>query len=111
MSTRSTPNCEGKPATRWTIAGAGSTPSRPPTWPRLHLAGHVHCGDIVIDDHGSRVADAVWALYHHAVQCFGAVPTLIEWDTDVPELDVLLDEAARACSAAQQALAPEALVV
>lgn len=75
----------------------------------LHLAGHVHCGDIVIDDHGSRVVDAVWALYRHAVQRFGAVPTLIEWDTDVPELGVLLDEAARARTVARQALAPEAL--
>lgn len=66
----------------------------------IHLAGHCHVhepeGDIVIDDHGSRVCDAVWALYRHAVARFGAVPTLIEWDTDVPSLDVLLDEADRA---------------
>lgn len=75
----------------------------------LHLAGHVHCGDIVIDDHGSRVIDEVWMLYRHAVQRFGAVPTLIEWDTDVPALDVLLDEADRARSVALQALVPEAL--
>jgi uncharacterized protein len=66
----------------------------------LHLAGHcrvsdVH-GDIVIDDHGSRVCDAVWRLYQHAVSRFGAVPTLIEWDTDIPALDVLLAEAATA---------------
>ncbi|WP_310564419.1 DUF692 domain-containing protein [Hydrogenophaga sp.] len=75
----------------------------------LHLAGHVHCGDIVIDDHGSRVVDAVWALYRHAVQRFGAVPTLIEWDTDVPALGVLLDEADRARAVARQALAAEEL--
>jgi uncharacterized protein (UPF0276 family) len=62
----------------------------------LHLAGHVHAGDIVIDDHGSRVIDTVWLLYGHALRCFGAVPTLIEWDTDVPTLSVLLDEAQRA---------------
>jgi len=66
----------------------------------IHLAGHCHVhdthGDIVIDDHGSRVCDAVWALYRHAVDRFGAVPSLIEWDTDVPSLDVLLDEAGRA---------------
>ena len=66
----------------------------------LHLAGHCHVsdehGDIVVDDHGSRVCDAVWDLYRHAIGCFGAVPTLIEWDTDVPALDVLLDEAERA---------------
>jgi len=75
----------------------------------LHLAGHVHCGDIVIDDHGSHVADAVWTLYRHAIQHFGAVPTLIEWDTDVPELGVLLDEAARARPVAREAIAPEAM--
>lgn len=66
----------------------------------LHLAGHCHVsdehGDIVVDDHGSRVCDAVWDLYRHAMARFGAVPTLIEWDTDVPALDVLLDEARRA---------------
>ena len=64
----------------------------------LHLAGHAHARDIVIDDHGSRVCDAVWTLHAHAVQRFGAVPTLIEWDTEVPPLDVLLDEAQRARS-------------
>jgi hypothetical protein len=66
----------------------------------IHLAGHCHVsdahGDIVIDDHGSRVCDAVWDLYRHAIGRFGNVPTLIEWDTDVPSLDVLLDEAWRA---------------
>jgi uncharacterized protein (UPF0276 family) len=49
-----------------------------------------------IDDHGSRVAPAVWALYAKALARFGTVPTLIEWDTVVPALDVLLDEAAQA---------------
>jgi hypothetical protein len=66
----------------------------------MHLAGHCRVndahGDIVIDDHGSRVCDAVWRLYGHAVQRFGVVPTLIEWDTDIPALDVLLDEAHQA---------------
>ncbi len=62
----------------------------------LHVAGHRHCGDIVIDDHGSRVDDAVWALYRHANERFGAVPVLVEWDTDVPPLQVLLDEVDRA---------------
>ncbi len=77
----------------------------------LHLAGHCRIngecgdehgalGDIVIDDHGSRVCDAVWRIYQHAVQRFGPVPTLVEWDTDVPELDVLLQEAAHAKAAA-----------
>lgn len=62
----------------------------------LHLAGHLDCGDIVIDDHGSRVCEAVWKIYQHAQQRFGGVPSLIEWDTDVPALGVLLAEAARA---------------
>ena len=46
-----------------------------------------------IDDHGSRVSGEVWSLYREAIACFGAVPTLIEWDNDVPPLDVLLQEA------------------
>ena len=71
----------------------------------LHLAGHVHCGDIVIDDHGSRVPEPVWSLYRHALERLGPVPTLIEWDTDVPELGVLLDEAERARSMGQVASA------
>ena len=66
----------------------------------IHLAGHRHVsdqhGDIVIDDHGSRVCEAVWRLYRHALSRFGMVPTLIEWDTNIPALNVLLDEAARA---------------
>ena len=66
----------------------------------IHLAGHAHVrdehGDIVIDDHGSRVCAEVWQLYEHAIERFGSVPTLIEWDTEIPALDVLLDEAERA---------------
>jgi uncharacterized protein (UPF0276 family) len=62
----------------------------------IHLAGYCDLGDIVIDDHGSRVHDPVWDVYRHAVRRFGQVPTLIEWDTDVPPLPVLLDEAAKA---------------
>jgi uncharacterized protein (UPF0276 family) len=73
----------------------------------LHLAGHCRVsdahGEIVIDDHGSRVCPPVWQLYRHALDCFGPVPTLIEWDTDVPALEVLLDEAERARGLARQA--------
>ena len=59
----------------------------------LHLAGHLDCGDMVIDDHGSRVCDAVWQIYRHAQQRFGNVDSLVEWDTDIPALAVLLAEA------------------
>ncbi len=62
----------------------------------IHLAGHLVTDLAVIDHHGDRVSDAVWGLYCRALRRFGDVPTLIEWDTDVPALDVLLDEAARA---------------
>lgn len=62
----------------------------------IHLAGHADLGDIVIDDHGSRVSPAVWQLYETALRHCGPVPTLIEWDTDIPALEVLLDEAAQA---------------
>jgi uncharacterized protein (UPF0276 family) len=62
----------------------------------IHLAGYDASGEIVIDDHGSRVRPDVWVLYEHALRRFGAVPTLVEWDTDVPPLAVLLDEAQRA---------------
>lgn len=66
----------------------------------IHLAGHARNEadgrPILIDDHGSRVGAPVWALYERALERFGGVPTLIEWDTDIPKLEVLLDEAARA---------------
>ncbi|MGU7778978.1 MNIO family bufferin maturase [Burkholderia sp. PU8-34] len=67
----------------------------------IHLAGHSvrqleNGRTLRIDDHGSRVAPPVWALYEAALQRFGPVPTLIEWDTDVPPLDILMEEAATA---------------
>jgi hypothetical protein len=62
----------------------------------IHLAGHAVSDGVLIDDHGSRVCDDVWALYAHAITRLGALPTLIEWDTDVPPLETLVDEAARA---------------
>lgn len=68
----------------------------------IHLAGHlrkeVDGRPLLIDDHGSRVPEPVWTLYARALEKCGAVPTLIEWDTNVPELDVLLAEATRAGS-------------
>jgi uncharacterized protein (UPF0276 family) len=62
----------------------------------MHLAGHLVTQEAVIDHHGDRVAEPVWALYEAAVRRFGIVSTLIEWDTDIPALEVLLDEAERA---------------
>ena len=66
----------------------------------IHLAGHtrvtVDDQEVLIDDHGSRVIEPVWALYERALSRIGPRPTLIEWDTALPTLEVLLDEAARA---------------
>ncbi|MCW5624076.1 MAG: DUF692 domain-containing protein [Burkholderiales bacterium] len=64
----------------------------------IHLAGHSKADDVLIDDHGSRVGEPVRQLYRSAIDRFGAVPTLIEWDTAIPPLDVLLDEAVRAAT-------------
>ena len=66
----------------------------------IHLAGHVRAvrreGELLIDDHGSPVCDAVWSLYRQALRRFGRVPSLIEWDKNLPALPVLLAEAERA---------------
>jgi uncharacterized protein (UPF0276 family) len=74
----------------------------------IHLAGHalrtLEDGSVVcIDNHGARVGAEVWALYEQAVRRFGAKPTLIEWDTDIPALELLLDEAATATALMRRA--------
>jgi uncharacterized protein len=74
----------------------------------IHLAGHTvrHLDGgqtLRIDDHGSRVSPAVWSLYTEALARFGPVPTLVEWDTNVPPLEVLLDEATRAAAFLEEA--------
>jgi uncharacterized protein (UPF0276 family) len=63
---------------------------------QMHLAGHEDHGDLVIDTHDHPVADAVWELYAAAVDRFGPVPTLVEWDARIPALAVVLEEARRA---------------
>ncbi len=68
---------------------------------QFHLAGYqvnaLENGEtIYLDTHGQPVYPEVWALYAHALRRFGDVPTLIEWDTDLPALDVLVAEAAKA---------------
>jgi uncharacterized protein (UPF0276 family) len=69
----------------------------------IHLAGH-HAAedvDILIDNHGSRVAEPVWDLHAAALRRFGRVPTLIEWDTNLPALEILLDEVRHAKNLAE----------
>lgn len=62
----------------------------------IHLAGYEEADGVLIDTHGARVSPEVWKLYEEAVARFGPRPTLVEWDTDIPALDVLLGEAGRA---------------
>ena len=76
----------------------------PPSVGEIHLAGYKDCGNIVIDDHGSRVHPPVWQIYRHALRRLGRRPTLIEWDTDLPPLAVLLDEAVLAEEAMRDAV-------
>lgn len=77
-----------------------------------HLAGHaVNDADgepILIDDHGSRVSDEVWSLFEAAVERYGPRPALVEWDTDIPALAVLLEEAGRADSALAKGVGADA---
>lgn len=76
----------------------------------IHLAGHKEERDgaatVLIDDHGSPVAESVWRLYAYAVSRLGPRPTLIEWDADIPPLGRLLDEAAKAADLLRWRAAP-----
>jgi uncharacterized protein (UPF0276 family) len=66
----------------------------------IHLAGHtvniVAGRNILIDTHNGPVSESVWQLYHFALRRFGRVPTLIEWDADLPDWQVLIAEADKA---------------
>ena len=67
----------------------------------MHLAGHIeqdveNGATILVDTHSRPVKGDVWDLYAHAITKIGVRPTLIEWDSDVPELSVLVGEAEKA---------------
>lgn len=68
---------------------------------QFHLAGHSRNGNIIIDTHDAAIIDPVWALYEQAVRRFGHVSTMIERDDNIPALDELMAELARARSLAQ----------
>ena len=75
----------------------------------IHLGGHHADEDetgapLLIDSHGAKVVDPVWALYEHTIQRGGPKPTLIEWDTDVPDWPTLRAEAMRAAPILSAAL-------
>ncbi|MEO0702849.1 MAG: DUF692 domain-containing protein [Pseudomonadota bacterium] len=76
----------------------------------LHLGGHDEDADetgapLLIDSHDRAVVDPVWALYAHVISRGGPRPTLIEWDSDLPEWPVLRAEAERASEVLTGALA------
>lgn len=76
----------------------------------VHVAGHARQIDdwgraLLVDDHGSRVGAAVWALYQDLLARIGPVPTLVEWDTDVPAYAVLRGEVLQAQAQLEQAAA------
>lgn len=69
---------------------------RPGSVGQIHLAGHTLEPDFILDSHVGPVPDSVWALYRLALSLFGRVPSLVEWDEAVPDLEVVLSEARRA---------------
>jgi uncharacterized protein (UPF0276 family) len=71
---------------------------------QLHLAGHSDHGTHAIDDHGSATPADVMTLYRSVVRRFGPIPTIVEWDDNVPSLDELELEAARAAGVEKEVL-------
>ncbi len=63
---------------------------------QIHLAGYEKRDDYLFDTHGHQVHPPVWQLYQKALKRFGSIPTLIEWDTDIPAWEVLITEARKA---------------
>ena len=63
---------------------------------QFHLAGHTHCGTHIIDTHDNFVIDRVWELYRQAHELTGGVSTLLEWDANIPEFDVVHGEVLKA---------------
>jgi uncharacterized protein (UPF0276 family) len=63
---------------------------------QFHLAGHTDMGDFLFDTHKGQVIEAVWDLYREALNLWGPISTLIEWDEEIPEFSVLSAEAAKA---------------
>lgn len=72
---------------------------------QFHLAGHSDHGTHLLDTHDHPVREEVWDLYRRAVRRFGTVPTLIEWDGNIPAWDRLEAESRRAREVMRDALA------
>jgi hypothetical protein len=70
---------------------------------QFHLAGFTDMGAYLFDTHSAPVHEDVWKLYRLAVRRFGSVPTLIEWDADIPTFERLCAELERARAETEQA--------
>jgi uncharacterized protein (UPF0276 family) len=75
---------------------------------QIHLAGHSHCGDHIIDTHDADIIDPVWDLYAKAIQRLGPVSTMIERDDHIPPFADLVAELDRARRVARTVLQREA---
>src|SRR6267143_4903689 len=76
---------------------------------QFHLAGHSDKGAYLFDSHDARVPESVWDLYRIAVARFGPVPSLIEWDDHIPELEVLVGESRKAAAIEAEVLGRRAV--
>jgi uncharacterized protein (UPF0276 family) len=71
---------------------------------QLHLGGHADHGTHRIDDHGGPVGLEAWALYRHLVRRAGPLPVIVEWDSSLPALDVVVAEAITARAVALEVM-------
>jgi len=71
----------------------------------LHIAGHDRSGAFIVDTHGAPISAEVFELYRYALQEIGPIWTLLEWDNNIPSLEVLLQENGRVRGHAEAALA------
>ncbi len=69
---------------------------------QIHLAGHHDTGDLLVDTHEGPIQEPVWQLYREAIDRWGRVATIIEWDTGAPSLELLLDESTKSAAIASE---------
>lgn len=71
---------------------------------QIHLAGYEDTGKHYLDSHSKAVWEPVWEVYQYAIKRFGLIPSMVEWDNDIPEFSLLLLEAEKAEKIAKEAL-------
>ncbi len=68
----------------------------------IHLAGYEDKGDYLLDTHNQAVSEPVWRLYERLIRRRSDIPTLIEWDSDIPPFSILMDEAHKASAIVEE---------